>query len=94
MNAPRRSPTRRGAGRERLTLLDSAQELLREVLGFEFPADAVVSRYFRAHARLGQRERHVLAETVYAVVRNLRLWRQLAQGAPTGSVELRLLALG
>ncbi len=94
MSAPRRSTTRRGAGRERVTLLDSAQELLREVLGFEFPADAVVSRYFRAHARLGQRERHVLAETVYGAVRNLRLWRQLAQGAPTGSAELRLLALG
>ena len=94
MSVERRSTPRKGAGRPRAALLDSAEQLLREVLRFEFPADAVVSRYFRAHARLGQRERHVLAETVYGVVRNLRLWRQLAQSAPSGSMELRLLALG
>ncbi|MBU6440886.1 MAG: RsmB/NOP family class I SAM-dependent RNA methyltransferase [Betaproteobacteria bacterium] len=94
MSGERRGASKRGAGRPRAALLDGAAELLREVLAFQFPADAVVSRYFRAHARLGQRERHVLAETVYGVVRNLRLWRQLAQGAPEGSAELRLLALG
>ncbi len=94
MSAERRSTPRKGAGRPRAGLLETAEQLLREVLRFEFPADAVVSRFFRAHARLGQRERHVLAETVYGVVRNLRLWRQLAQSAPSGSMELRLLALG
>ncbi|MDE2120452.1 MAG: RsmB/NOP family class I SAM-dependent RNA methyltransferase [Betaproteobacteria bacterium] len=95
---PGKRPASRGAGGRgqaaRATLLDAALELLRGVLGFEFPADAVVSRYFRAHPRLGQRDRHVLAESVYAVVRNLRLWRHLAQTAPEGSAELRLLALG
>ena len=87
--APRGARHTTGGG-----LLDAAVQLLRAVLAFEFPADAVVSRYFRAHPRLGQRDRHVLAETVYAVVRNLRLWRHLAQGAPEGGAELRLLALG
>ena len=87
--APRGAQRAAGGG-----LLDAAVQLLRAVLVFEFPADAVVSRYFRAHPRLGQRDRHVLAETVYAVVRNLRLWRHLAQGAPEGGAELRLLALG
>ncbi len=88
----RRAPGRRAAPRS--TLLGAAVELLRAVLGFEFPADAVVSRYFRAHPRLGQRDRHVLAESVYAIVRNLRLWRHLAQAAPAASEELRLLVLG
>ena len=92
---PRRARgTARPAADARGTLLDAAVALLRSVLGFEFPADAVVSRYFRAHPRLGQRDRHVLAESVYAVVRNLRLWRHLAQGAPEGSEPMRLLALG
>jgi 16S rRNA (cytosine967-C5)-methyltransferase len=75
------------------TLLESARELLRQVLRFEQPADVVVSRFFRAHPRLGQRERHVLAETTYQVVRNLRLYRHLAQGA-AGAQDLRLLVLG
>ncbi len=88
--APRTRPAAaRGAG-----LAEHGVALLREVLLWQFPADSVVSRYFRAHAQLGQRQRHVLAETVYAVLRNLRLWRHLAQSATEGSVELRLLLLG
>ncbi len=73
--------------------LAAARELLAAVLRFDAPADAVVSRYFRAHAQLGQRDRHVLAETVYQVVRQLRLWRHLAEGAPA-PLDLCLLALG
>ncbi len=73
--------------------LNAARELLAAVLRFDAPADAVVSRHFRAHPQLGQRDRHVLAETVYQVVRHLRLWRHLAQGAPVAP-ELALLALG
>ena len=73
--------------------LNAARELLAAVLRFDAPADAVVSRYFRAHPQLGQRDRHVLAETVYQVVRQLRLWRELAQGAPVAP-DLALLALG
>ena len=73
--------------------LAAARELLALVLRFDAPADAVVSRYFRAHPQLGQRDRHVLAETVYQIVRQLRLWRHLAQGAPA-PLDLCLLALG
>jgi 16S rRNA (cytosine967-C5)-methyltransferase len=73
--------------------LNAARELLAAVLRFDAPADAVVSRHFRAHPQLGQRDRHVLAETVYQVVRQLRLWRELAQGAPVAP-DLALLALG
>jgi 16S rRNA (cytosine967-C5)-methyltransferase len=74
-------------------LLDQAAELLREVLKFDRPADAVLSAYFRQHHALGARERHALAETVYAVLRR-RLWFQhLAQGG-RGALERRLVLVG
>ena len=38
-------------------LLDACAELVRLTLTFEHPADAVVSRFFRDHRGLGQRER-------------------------------------
>ena len=75
------------------TLVTTARELLRQVLRFELPADVVVSRYFRAHPQLGLRDRHVLAESIYQVVRYLRLYRHLA-GTAGGALDLHLLALG
>src|SRR5512139_2051303 len=50
-------------------LVDLAAELLREVLKLDAPADKLVSSFFRRHRALGARERHALAETVYAVLR-------------------------
>ena len=52
--------------------LDEATEVLAEVLRFEHPADAVLSSFFREHKSLGHRDRGVIAETVYAVLRNRR----------------------
>jgi len=74
-------------------LLDQAAELLRTVLQFDQPADAVVSTYFRKHHGLGSRERHALAETVYAVLRRRLLFQHLAQGA-RGPLERRLTLVG
>lgn len=74
-------------------LVTAARELLRQVLRFELPADVVVSRYFRAHPQLGQRDRHVLAESLYQVVRHLRLYRHLAEKVG-GALDLHLLVLG
>ena len=45
-------------------LLDTCADLLQQVLRFDHPADAVVSRYFRAHRSLGPRERATLAGQV------------------------------
>ncbi|SCC92850.1 putative RIBOSOMAL RNA SMALL SUBUNIT METHYLTRANSFERASE B (SUN) [Thiomonas sp. X19] len=78
---------------KRRVLVSTARELLRIVLRFDLPADVVISRYFRAHPQLGQRDRHVLAESIYQIVRNLRLYRHLAQGA-SGAQDLHLLVLG
>jgi 16S rRNA (cytosine967-C5)-methyltransferase len=46
------------------------EDVLREVLRFTGPADAIVSRYFREHPKLGARERAAVAEGVFAVLRN------------------------
>ncbi|HMO47514.1 MAG TPA: RsmB/NOP family class I SAM-dependent RNA methyltransferase [Rubrivivax sp.] len=74
-------------------LLELCTELLRRVLKFDAPADGVVSAFFRAHRGLGQRERHTLAETVYAVLRRRLLFQHLAQ-ADKGGGERRLAMLG
>jgi 16S rRNA (cytosine967-C5)-methyltransferase len=74
-------------------LLDACAELVQQVLKFDHPADAVVSRYFREHRALGPRERATLAETAYAVVRRKLLFEHLA-GSGSGPRERRLAILG
>ncbi|HEV8690013.1 MAG TPA: RsmB/NOP family class I SAM-dependent RNA methyltransferase, partial [Ideonella sp.] len=73
-------------------LLDLATELLRQVLKLDQPADSVVSAFFRKHRGLGPRERHTLAETTYAVLRQRLLLAHLAQSG-SGALERRLAAL-
>jgi 16S rRNA (cytosine967-C5)-methyltransferase len=73
-------------------LLDLATELLRASLKFDQPADAVVSAFFRKHRELGPRERHTLAETAYAVLRERLKYQHLAQSG-TGALERRLAML-
>ena len=74
-------------------LLESCAELLGQVLKFDHPADAVVSRYFRENRSLGPRERATLAETAYAVVRRKLLYEYLARSG-SGPRERRLAILG
>ncbi|HEX7689805.1 MAG TPA: RsmB/NOP family class I SAM-dependent RNA methyltransferase [Burkholderiaceae bacterium] len=73
-------------------LLDLATDLLREVGKLDMPADVVVSNFFRKHRQLGPRERHALAETAYAVLRQRLLWQHLAQSGH-GALERRLAIL-
>ena len=63
-------------------LLDTCTDLVQQVLRFDHPADAVVSRFFREHRALGPRERATLAETVYTVLRKKLLFDHLS---PSGS---------
>ncbi|WP_416547839.1 RsmB/NOP family class I SAM-dependent RNA methyltransferase [Limnohabitans sp. DCL3] len=74
-------------------LLDACADLVRLVLQFEHPADAVVSRYFREHRALGPRERATLAETAFAVLRKKLLFEQLARSG-SGPKERKLAILG
>jgi 16S rRNA (cytosine967-C5)-methyltransferase len=74
-------------------LLEACADLVAQVLKFDHPADAIVSRYFREHRSLGPRERATLAETAYAVLRRKLLFEHLA-GSGSGSRERRLAILG
>jgi len=53
-------------------LFAHAEAVLGQLLRFEYPADAVVSRYFREHRELGHADRAFVAETVFAVLRRGR----------------------
>ena len=74
-------------------LLEACTELVRLVLKFDHPADAVVSRYFRENKSFGPRERNTLAETAYAVLRQKLLFEYLARSG-SGSRERKLAILG
>ena len=74
-------------------IITSTEEALREVLRFTGPADVVLSRYFREHPRLGGRERGMIAEAVYALLRRRSLYSHLAESG-TGSQMRRLVLLG
>lgn len=69
------------------------EQVLSEVLQLAGPADVVISRYFREHAKLGMRERGAIAETVYAVLRNRLVYSHLAESGK-GSLIRRLVLLG
>ncbi|MDR2187568.1 MAG: RsmB/NOP family class I SAM-dependent RNA methyltransferase [Azonexus sp.] len=53
-------------------LFAHAEAVLGQALEFAYPADAVVSRYFREHRALGHADRAFVAETVFAVLRRGR----------------------
>jgi 16S rRNA (cytosine967-C5)-methyltransferase len=74
-------------------LLEACAGLVREVLKFDHPADAVVSHHFRDHRNLGPRERATLAETAYGVLRRKLLYEFLARSGH-GPRERRLAILG
>jgi len=73
-------------------LLELGTELLKQVLKLDAPSDAVVSAFFRKNKQLGSRERHALAETTYAVLRERLLFQHLAQSG-RGPMERRLALL-
>lgn len=76
-------------------LLDHCAALLEQLLQFRQPADAVLSQYFRDQRTLGSRERAVLAETAYAVLRQKNLFDALAKtGSGSGSKARRLAIVG
>ena len=70
-------------------LFAHAEAVLGQLLRFEHPADAVVSRYFREHRQLGHADRAFVAETVFAV---LRRWRSL-EARCAGETSARRLLL-
>ena len=60
----------------------AAHAALASVLPLAQPADAALSRYFRAHPKLGQHDRAFVAEAVFGVLRR-RYGLEFATGAST-----------
>jgi 16S rRNA (cytosine967-C5)-methyltransferase len=74
-------------------LLEHATELVHRILRFRQPADAEVAAFFREQRSLGPRERLLLADTVYTVLRQLPRLRHLARSG-RGEMDRRLAVLG
>lgn len=74
-------------------IIGSTEEVLREILRFTAPADGTLSRYFREHPRLGSRERGVIAEAIYALLRNKAVYTNFSESG-SGAAMRRMALLG
>jgi 16S rRNA (cytosine967-C5)-methyltransferase len=74
-------------------LIGHTEDALREILRFAGPADGTLSRHFRAHPKLGARERGAIAEAVYGVLRNKSVFTHFAESG-SGPLLRRLALLG
>jgi len=70
-------------------LLDACTAAFAAVLPLEQPADSTLSAFFRSHPKIGQHDRAVVAESVYAALRRRRL---LERAAATRSPRRLVLA--
>ncbi len=73
-------------------LLEAATELVHRVVAFEQPADRVAADFFRSQPALGARDRHVVSETTFALLRRLPTYRHLAASG-RGEMARRLAIL-
>lgn len=73
--------------------IEQVRSVLGEILQWEYPADAALSHWFRAHPKLGARDRGQVAEGVFDVLRHLRRYRQFAESG-SGPAARRLAILG
>lgn len=73
-------------------VVEHLTELLKLVLTFEGPADAVMSRYFKSERTLGMRDRSLVAEAVFHALRNYgTLHGMLAPADPARAPRLAAL---
>lgn len=73
-------------------IIGHTEEVLREILRFTAPADNTLSRYFRDHPRLGARERGVIAESIYGLLRNKSVYTNFSESG-SGSLIRRMALL-
>ena len=69
------------------------EQLIAQALTFQAPADAVLRGFFAAHREMGQRDRAKVAQTLFDVLRNRRLYAHLAQAAGGGSIASRMIEM-
>lgn len=73
--------------------IEQVHRLLDDVLQWEHPADAVLSRWMRANPKAGARDRAEVADATFDVLRHLRRYRHLSESG-TGPANRRLAILG
>ncbi len=73
--------------------IEQVRQVLGDILQWSHPADAVLSRWFRAHPKAGGRDRSEIAEAVFDVLRHLRRYRHFAESG-LGPATRRLAILG
>lgn len=74
-------------------VIHHTEQVLREVLRFVGPADAILSRHFRENPKLGPRERGLVAEAVYAILRNKMVYTNFAESG-VGPAMRRMALIG
>src|SRR5690606_17964610 len=74
-------------------VIHHTEQVLREVLRFIGPADAILSRYFREHPKLDSRERGLVAEAIYATLRNKLVYTNFAESG-VGPALRRMALIG
>jgi len=72
---------------------DATCEACAEVLRLKYPADGVLSGFFRQHPQLGRQDRALVAETVYAVLRRRRLLEFILGGSAVRQLVLAAWAV-
>lgn len=75
------------------TRIKQLSELIEQITQWQYPADAVLSHWFRNNPKAGPKDRAELAQAAYNVLRNLRRFRQFAQSGQ-GPNARRLAILG
>jgi len=71
--------------------LEAIVDALTVVLPAREPADAQLHRYFREHRNLGQRDRGLVADTVYAALRRRRFLESITPSASPREIALAAL---
>lgn len=73
--------------------IEQVKNVLDQVFQWRYPADAVLSHWFKNNGKAGARDRAEIAQAVYNVLRHLRRYRQFAQSGQ-GPNSRRLAILG
>jgi len=71
--------------------LDAIVHALTVILPARTPADAALKQFFRDHPNLGQRDRALVADTVYAALRRRRLLEHVTPNATPREIALATL---
>lgn len=72
--------------------LDAAISATRAILPLDLPADALMRRFFQEHPALGARDRTVIAETVFGILRHRFFLEHCAQHITPRALVLAYLA--